>query len=465
MKTNSKYSRRRFLQVSLTAAGTGAVLAACSTAPAAPTAGPSAPAQAQPTVKPAAPAVVSGGNTFWFHSSNETESRRPVVEAWFKKNYPNTTLKIEVTPSGFFDKVMAQIAAGDSPDLIYMHESQVTNFARQGALLSVEPFLKATPLMGDAAKYPIDLFRRDSAWKGELFALPVGFAVLMLRYNKTMFDKEGVKPPTDQWTWNDLRDSAAALTKDTIKAGQPDQWGWNGWQTDWMPSSWPLIKSFGGQHFDAARGKSEIAQAGGVAALDFMQSTWCGKTRSAPTPAARKQLQSGTVQLFEGGKAGMDFILSQNVNSSLKVIGDKFETGLELYPAGPNGRFVRAGGTSYAIPSRTKNAQVAWELIRYLVGDEDANREAAQYKDGNPLIQLDYVLKYNAPQNALSDKWKKIVTDGFQKYGTVVQYAAIGEYPNVFSAALDKAAECSTSAQKSADEIAAQTDKLLKDLK
>ncbi len=458
-------SRRRFLRFGASAIGTGVALAACgpAAAPPAPTSKPAAPG-ATDVPKPAVPAIVTG-DTFWWHSLNETESRRTTVEAWFKKNYPKTQLKIDITPTDFFPKVMAQIGAGDSPDMIYMHESQVTNFARLGALTSIEPFLKSSPLPGDVSKYPIDLFRRDSAWKGELFALPVGFAVLMLRYNKTMFEKEGIKLPTDQWTWDNLREAAVALTKDTTKSGQPDQWGWNGWQTDFMPSSWPLLRSFGAQHFDETRSKSVINNAAGVTAIDFMMSTWCGKTRCAPAPAARKQLQSGAVQLFEGGKAALDFILSQNVTGSLKAIDNKFETGLELYPAGPNGRFVRTGGTSYAIPSRSKNPQIAWELLRYLVGDEDANREAAAYQNGNPLIQLDYVTKYNAPPGPLADKWRSIVTDGFRKYGTVVQYSATGEYPAVFAAALDKAAECGTTAQKVADEIAANADKLLKDLK
>lgn len=466
-------SRRRFLRLGASAVGTSVALAACggaASAPAAPTSAPAKATDAPKPVAPTAPAVIAGGDTFWFHTISESESRRPAVEAWFAKNYPKMNLKIEITPGlgPIADKMMAQIGAGDSPDMVYMHESIVTNFARQGALLSIESLLKSKPLLGDATKYPIDIFRRDNSWKGELYALPVGFAVLMMRYNKTMFDKAGIKPPNDTWTWNDMRDAAVALTKDTTGSGQPDQWGWNGWQTDFMPSTWGLIRSFGGDHYNAARTQCLINQPGGVAALDFMLSTWCGKTRCAPAPAVRKQLQSGAVQLFEGGKAAMDFILSQNVTNSLKIIGDKFETGLELYPAGPNGRFVRAGGTSYGIPSRSKKPDIAWELIRYLVGDEDANREAATYKDGNPLIQLDHVLKYNAPQGAtgaLVDKWKKIVTDGFQKFGTVVQYAPIGEYPTIFSTELDKTAECNTSAQKSADAIAAATDKLLKEIK
>lgn len=469
-----KLSRRDFLRAT-GALGGGALLAACGAAPAAPaeqgaaaqtaapaaTEAPAATAAAQTTI--AAPAVGSG-DTFWFHTSNETESRRPAVEKFFKDNYPDMKVRIDVTPSGYFEKVLSQIASGDVPDAIYMHEAQVLNFARQGALTPIDDYLSSQPLIGDASKYPIDLFRRDSAYQGKLYAMPMGFAVLLLRYNKDLFEEAGVGLPTAEWTWDDLRTAAAALTKDTNGDGTPDQWGWIGWVPDWMPSWWPLLKSYGGQHFTEGWKASALTEAGGIAALDFMRSTWCGDQRSSPAPAVRQQLMSGTVQLFEGGLAAMDYILSQNVNSALKAIDGKFEMGLEIFPAGPNGRFVRAGGTSYAIPTGAKHADIAWELIRWLAGDEEANRLAAGYENGNPLINLDHVLAFNAPEGELAAPWRRIVTEGFQQYGTVTQYAPIGEYGQIVASAMDRLAACEATAEEVATEIAEATNQQLLDV-
>ena len=487
----AKVSRRHFLR----AAGTfssGALLAACGATPAAPEQGavaqattapapttaiePTAATAVEPTAttveamptampEPTAGAPATGaGETFWFHTSNETESRRPAVEKFFADNYPDMEVRIDVTPSGFFEKVLAQIASGDVPDVIYMHEAQVLNFARQDALLPIDDYLASQPLIGDASKYPIDLFRRDSAYQGKLHAMPMGFAVLMLRYNKTMFDEAGAPVPTDKWTWDDLRTTAAKLTKDTNGDDTPDQWGWIGWLPDWMPSWWPLLKSYGGTHFTDGLKESALSEEGGVAALDFMRSTWCGDQRSSPAPAVRQQLMAGTVQLFEGGLAAMDYILSQNVGSALKAIDGKFEMGLELFPAGPKGRFVRTGGTSYAMPTGATNADIGWELIRWLAGDEEANRLAATYENGNPLIHLDHVLKYNAPEGALAEPWRRIVTDGFQQYGTVVQYAPIGEYGQFVASSMDKLAACDITAEEAAAEIADSTNQQLLDV-
>jgi multiple sugar transport system substrate-binding protein len=349
------------------------------------------------------------------------------------------------------------------PDVIYMHESRFLSFAFENALVALDDYMAKSPLIGDAAQYPMEMFKPVTAYKGKRYAMPVGFAVLMLRYNKAMFDKANVKPPSDQWKWEDLRDAAAALTKDNDNDGKADVWGWVGWNPGWQPAWWPLLKSYGATHFNDNLDTCVLNNTEGVAALDLMRSTWCGNKRSSPTPAALAQLASGTQRVFEGGIAAMDYILSQNVPDSIKNIAGKFDMGLELFPSGPKGTWVRTGGTSYAIPTGAKNAAVGWDLVRWLTGDEEANKIAATYEFGNPLIRLDYVLKYNAPEGPLADKWKTIVTQALQKSGTVVQYAAIGEYSQICTANLEKMATCELTAKQAADAIVAESNKLLKE--
>lgn len=280
-----------------------------------------------------------------------------------------------------------------------------------------------------------------------------------------MFEEAGVTPPNADWTWENFREAAAKLTKDTNGDGKPDQWGWVGWWPDWLPSWWSVLRSYGGRHFNDDISASAMTEPGSIAALDFMRSVWCGDLRGSPSPAVNAQLDSGTVPVFEGGVAAMDYILSQNVNNALEAIDDKFEMGIELFPTGPDGRFLRAGGTSYAIPTGSKHPEIAWELIRYLAGDEEAGKLAAEYENGNPLIRLDLVLKYNAPQGPLVEDWKRIVTDGFEKYGTVVQYAPIGEYGDIVNASMEKLGACEITAQESAQEIAEATNQALEDIK
>ena len=466
----TRFSRRRFLGATVIATS-GAILAACGAAPtptAAPPAGAkpaatSAPAQAKPAATTAPAPKGSPSGTFRFAIDNDTETRKPAVELFFQKTYPNMKVQFEVTPKGYEEKLLSQIAAKNPPDVAYVHESRFADFASQGAFLPLDDYMARQPLIGGNEQYPLEVMKRNNWWKGKWYALPVGFGALFVRYNKTMFEKAGVKLPHEEWTWDEFREAAFALAKDTNGDGVPEQWGWVGWNPGWLPSWWPLMQSYGSFHFNENLDQCIINNDAGVQVLDFKRSTWCGKPPASPTPAAKSQLQSGTVRLFEGGLAAMDSLLSPQVISSLKNIGDRFEMAIEFYPAGPKGKFVRTGGTSMAIPVGSKYPDIAWELLRDMVGDEEANKLAATYLDGNPLIRLDYILKYNVPSGKVGEKMKHIITDGFKKHGTVVQYAPIGEYPQIVSTNMDKLAACEVTAKAAADAIANQTNKLLKE--
>ena len=486
------YSRRWFLGT--TALVSGALLAACGPA-ASPSAAPtssassasasaptqasaSAPTQAsgsaaataaptQAGVQPAASTVpnttVSG--TFRYAIDNDTETRKPVVEMFLQRNYPNVKAQFEVAPQGYFEKLLSEIAAKTPPDLGYIHESVFLNFASQGALQPLDPFMAKLPLIDGNDKYPLDVLKPNNWYKGHWYTMPIGFAVLFTRYNKTMFEKAGVALPTPDWTWDDFYKAAVALTKDTKGTGKTDQWGWIGWSPSWLPSWWPLLKGYGGTHFNDTLDQCILNNDAGVAALDFMRKTWVDKPAVSPTPAAETQLQSGTTQLFEGGLAAMDNVLSPNVISSLQHINNKFEMGIELFPKGPKGTFVRAGGSEMSIPVGAKMPDLAWEVLRYMIGDEEANKVAATYLDGNPLLRLDYVLKYNVPSGPLHDKMTSIMTDGFQKYGTVVQYGPLGTYTNLCGSNMDKLAAGQVTAKQCADAIVTEANKQLKDKK
>jgi ABC-type glycerol-3-phosphate transport system substrate-binding protein len=62
---------------------------------------------------------------------------------------------------------------------------------------------------------------------GEICGIPFLIESLVVLYNKTLFEKEGIIPPTiaHPWTWDDLQSAAQKLTKDTNSDGVTDQYG------------------------------------------------------------------------------------------------------------------------------------------------------------------------------------------------------------------------------------------------
>ena len=88
---------------------------------------------------------------------------------------------------------------------------QAQSWIRQNA------FADLTSQAGTAG-FNVDDFWSDSVnqfkWNDKLYAIPNTVAPDVLYFNKAMFDKAGVAYPTDNWTFDDLRDAAIKLTLD-----------------------------------------------------------------------------------------------------------------------------------------------------------------------------------------------------------------------------------------------------------
>lgn len=57
-----------------------------------------------------------------------------------------------------------------------------------------------------------DLYSRD----GSIYAIPKDYDGIGLFYNKAIFDEMGVDYPTDDMSWDELKDLATKTTNDTL---------------------------------------------------------------------------------------------------------------------------------------------------------------------------------------------------------------------------------------------------------
>ena len=128
-------------------------------------------------------------------------------------------------------KVQAMIAAGDAPDVFLLGSTDAPIWWQKGLLLEVTDTVQQHGLLDDSKWYSA-LF--SSSREGEkFFGLPDAMNVFLLIYNKSEFDKYGVSYPTEDWTWDDLRDAAMKLTIDENGDGLNELWGFNIWNPWW----------------------------------------------------------------------------------------------------------------------------------------------------------------------------------------------------------------------------------------
>lgn len=205
-------------------AGCAASAPASTSQPAAATVAATEQPTAQPTAQPTeAPTPVPQEKVTlmfsWWGNDARHAATNAAVDFW-NKNNPN--IQIQTSPQGwdgYGDKLLTQLAAGTAPDVFQISTDNITDFAQKGQLVDL------TPYMGTLFNGYDTVLQSLYTVDGKNYALSTGVNVPCLVYNKTLLDKLGMKPPTDNETFDSLLEMCKQATKDTNGDGKIDTWG------------------------------------------------------------------------------------------------------------------------------------------------------------------------------------------------------------------------------------------------
>ena len=149
------------------------------------------------------------------------------LKAAFEARHPDIFL--HVIQSNLERKPDTMIAAGVAPDLVFVGVDKVNFYLEGDALLDLTPFVEADPeladlraaMRADPEAPPTDFFPqavepfvRERDGQRRLYAMPVNYTPFIVYYSKDLFDRYNVPYPAENWTWEDLREKARALTRD-----------------------------------------------------------------------------------------------------------------------------------------------------------------------------------------------------------------------------------------------------------
>ncbi len=297
----------------------------------------------------------------------------------FKQKNPGIEVQLEKLPAGdaYIEKMLTQIAGGNPPDVMFVNAERFIVFAEKGVLMSLNDFIKKE-------NFPLNKFYKKIVDKftvnGNVYALPRDIApVCVVYYNKDLFDKAGVKYPTNDWTWNDLLNKAKKLTKGegTTKIfGFADDWPiWDAW-----------VLSNGGKYVDDIKNpkKCLLDSKEALEALKFRQNM-IYKYKVMPSPSNMAAMGGvGSSDLFVQGKVAMfhSGIWKSPFFREIK----NFRWDAVMFPKGPKGkRGFPLSGAGYAVLKTTKYPEAAWKLVTFFSGEE-GQIELAQTGLAQPAI-------------------------------------------------------------------------------
>jgi multiple sugar transport system substrate-binding protein len=282
----------------------------------------------------------------------------------FQAEFPLITVQLEQLSWGdYWDKVQVEFAAGAAPDVFWGSGSYFVNFVQKNVLLDTTPYIERDGIDMDGYYSQENVI----TWDGLYYGMPMGTGGVVLYYNEDLFDEAGLDYPTEEWTWDDVRLAAEALTKDTNGDDRMDQWGIqvnNNSESGWGP----FVLSNGGQWISDDYTKMVIDSEESIQAMEWVIANICELGLQARS--GEVTLPPGVSDSFAGGILGMYIGGTWNIRL-YKTIGEfgwdiapvpispNTQTRMTTYNANPNWGFA---GTQYP--------EEAWTLLKYFASEE-----------------------------------------------------------------------------------------------
>ncbi len=298
----------------------------------------------------------------------------------FMLDHPHITIAIEQTDETlYWDKLAAEMAAGDAPDVFVNHLTRLPDLAAAEELVDLEPLV-----LRDRIDDSIYIGRLPRMWMraGVRYGLPKDWDTVALVYNRELLAAAGVATSTlNELTWNPddggvFETMLARLTLDDA--------GNNGLSPDFDPTAVATYAlTMPGIDGGGAFGQSQwsgLAAGNGFRFTDFMFADYYHYDDPALSetlawyqrlidelgyhmPIDQTPARDGR-QAFLNGEAALITDGSWMINTY--VNDAPFAVGFAPLPAGPHGRKSMLNGLADSIWIGTAHPEAAWQWMKHL---------------------------------------------------------------------------------------------------
>ena len=309
----------------------------------------------------------------WSWGADEEKKAREDAVAIFQENHPEIEVEHSVIPTAdhaWDQKAAAALAAGTGPDVMQMSPDYYGLYSDY--FEDLQPYLEKEGVNADdvftegmLAPY----YRPD----GKLEGMPLLENVFVLAYNKELFDQFGVDYPTDDWTWDDLKEAAEKFVSGE---GADATYGI---VNHWVEPNFALICEGGSPYSDDLQ-TLELNTPEVAAGLDLFGELV--QSKAMPDDTAAKSLPKE--QLFVSGHAAMYPLGGFETKLIAEEIGDNFNWDVVSMPK------VKDGGTNnvmyatgYSMLKTAENKDAAWTFLKE-VGYENEDMAEVTSRVGIP---------------------------------------------------------------------------------
>ena len=158
---------------------------------------------AQSAAQSAAPAKDAELRFSWWGSEERHTKTLEVSDLYTEQN-PNVTFVPEYSGySGYQDKLIAQMAAGNAPDIFSSVSEWIPQQIASDALYDLTGLIN----VDDHNKMVLE----SCSYNGKLVSIPLGINAPTYVYNKRILDEIGVELPKENYTWDDFKEKCVEI--------------------------------------------------------------------------------------------------------------------------------------------------------------------------------------------------------------------------------------------------------------
>ena len=300
----------------------------------------------------------SGKLVFQIWDAGQKAGMEKLASAYMEE-HPD--VKIEVQATGwdeYWTKLEASATSNSMPDIFWMHSNQMYKYADNGILADCSDIVETD-------KYSENAVANAQGSDGKIYGVPKDKDLVVLVYNKVLFDQAGVSYPDDEGTWDDMTDASEQIYDKTGKYGYMayahDQIGY-----------WNFVYQNGGEILNEDGTEAEYTEPATADAIkyyiDLQKNDWCPTQDQFANTSATEQFFSGQGAMFYAGSWELT-----NFCTTYKDMNGKWD--VAVLPKCPNpengdGKAVISNSVSYATAAKGKNKDLAMDFLKFLGSEE-----------------------------------------------------------------------------------------------
>ncbi len=286
----------------------------------------------------------------------------------FRAENPDVQVNLDLQPwDDRYPKLLADIAAGQGPDIFFITTDVLIRFAEAKAIAPLTDLVADSVWSGYEQRY-LDEVSMD----GQQWFVPFDQEVPLHIANLDIMDNAGLDPAALPSTWDEVR----AMCESVEAMGDPltTGFGYNAASSTLNTTFYPFLRQAGGVPISEDGATATFNSEAGVEALSFI------------------------VELFENGWAPQEYLQPIDTGQDPFTLGSQalsnhiFVNGLiQLREAAPDIRYAISpllmneerwgfgGMRSWAISENSENKEAAGALLEFLARPENANRHGSSF--------------------------------------------------------------------------------------